>query len=58
MAELELCVYCKLPIKSKDNFVKVSESPMLARLYGEPIDQPYAHAACYEQKSKTKASGA
>jgi hypothetical protein len=47
-----------MPIKSQDNFADVSEGPTLARLYGEPIDQQYAHAACYEQKSKTKASGA
>ena len=58
MTELELCVYCKMPSKPKDNFVKVSEGPTLARPYGEPIDQQYAHAECYKQKSKTKASGA
>jgi hypothetical protein len=58
MAELERCVYCKMPIKPKDNFVKVIEGPTLARSYGEPIDQQYAHAECYDRKSKTKASGA
>jgi hypothetical protein len=47
-----------MPIKPKDNFVKVSEGPTLARSYGEPIDQQYAHAECYELKSKTRASGA
>jgi len=57
-SELEMCAYCKKPIQPPDDTVKVSESERVARSFGEPIYQQYAHAKCYKQKSSAKASGA
>jgi hypothetical protein len=57
-SELEMCVYCKKPIQPSDDTMKVSESERVARSFGEPIYQQYAHARCYKQKSSAKASGA
>jgi hypothetical protein len=58
MSEREVCVYCKKSIEPLDDTVKVFESARVARSFGEPIYQQYAHAACYEQKSRAKASTA
>ncbi len=49
MAELELCVYCKRPIKTEDGFVKVEPAAQEPRDFGKPIYQKYAHVKCYEQ---------
>jgi hypothetical protein len=56
--ELEICAYCKKPIQPPDDTVKVSESARVARSFGEPVYQQYAHAKCYKEKSSAKASGA
>ena len=49
MPELELCVYCRLPIKPEDDSVKVPPAPQEPRQFGEPQFDKYAHAKCYEQ---------
>ena len=49
MPELELCVYCRLPIKPEENSVKVPPAPQEPRQFGEPQFDKYAHAKCYEQ---------
>jgi hypothetical protein len=58
VSELEVCVYCKKSIEPLDDTMKVIESARVARSFGEPIYQQYAHAACYKQKSRAKASTA
>ena len=54
---VEMCAHCKKPIQPPDDTVKVSESARVARSFGKPIYQQYAHAKCYKQKSSAKASG-
>jgi hypothetical protein len=47
--ELELCVYCKKPIKPGDDYVPVEPAAQESHDFGKPIYQKYAHAECYEQ---------
>jgi hypothetical protein len=49
MPELELCAYCKKPIKPDGLFVKVEPAAQDSRNFGKPFYQQYAHSECYEK---------
>lgn len=53
MPELELCVYCSLPIKPEEYSVTVPPAPQEPRTFGEPQYAKHAHAKCYEQVAGT-----
>jgi hypothetical protein len=47
--ELELCVYCKMPVKLEDQFVEVEPAVQDSHEFGKPIYPQCAHVKCYEQ---------
>jgi hypothetical protein len=49
MPELELCVYCKKPIKPDDQYVETKPAAQDSKDFGKPIYPQHAHAKCYEQ---------
>lgn len=49
MPELEICVYCKKPIKRGDDYVPVEPAAQESHDFGKPSYQKYAHAECYGQ---------
>lgn len=49
MPELELCVFCKKPIKPGDEYVPVEPAAQDPHRFGEPVYERHAHAECYEK---------
>jgi hypothetical protein len=49
MPELELCVYCKKPIKPDDLYVKTEPAARDSKDIFKPFYTQHAHVKCYEQ---------